>query len=135
VASVVLGTGLDLVLIPWFQRTTGNGGIGAVAAFVISEVVVFAGAALRLPRHCLSRAVAVDVVRALGAAGVTALLFHSLPPLPILAGIPACLVVFSLCALALGLVRRSDIALFQAMVQRRVAPATMVESGSGSPAA
>jgi O-antigen/teichoic acid export membrane protein len=136
IASVVLSTGLDLVLIPWFQQRTGNGGIGAVVAFVASEVVVFGGSALFLPRGCLGAAVAVDIGRALGAGGLTALLFHWLPPLPIYVGAPACVVVFALCALALGLVRRADVTLLQTLVRRRVpAPAAIVQTNPGSPAA
>ena len=38
VASVVVSTALELVLIPLFQERAGNGGIGVVAAFVASEV-------------------------------------------------------------------------------------------------
>ena len=132
----MLSTGLDLLLIPWFQRRTGNGGVGAVLAFVASEVVVFGGAALMLPRRCLGKTVALDLGRALGAAGATALLFYSLPPLPIYVGVPACITVFTLCALSLGLVRRSDVALMQGMIRRKLAAraAPAVEASSGSPA-
>src|SRR6185503_11192875 len=40
IASVVVGTALDLLLIPLFQRRYGNGGIGVVVAFALSEFVV-----------------------------------------------------------------------------------------------
>jgi O-antigen/teichoic acid export membrane protein len=135
VASVALSTGLDLVLIPWFQRRTGNGGIGAVLAFVVSEVVVFGGSALFLPAGCLGAKVAVDLVRALAAGGLTALVFQWLPPLPIYVGIPACVATFTLCALALGLVRRTDLALLQTLVQRRAPASAIVQTPPGAPAA
>jgi O-antigen/teichoic acid export membrane protein len=135
VASVVLSTGLDLVLIPWFQQRTGNGGIGAVLAFVASEVVVFAGAAFFLPRGSLGLPAALDVGRALGAGGLTALLFSWLPPLPIYVGVPACVVVFSLCALALGLVSRADLALLRTLVRRKAPAAAIVGGSPSSPAA
>ena len=45
-ASLVVSTALELVLIPIFEQRTGNGGIGVVAAFVASEIVVFGGAIL-----------------------------------------------------------------------------------------
>lgn len=133
VASVVLSTGLDLLLIPWFQRTTGNGGIGAVLAFVASEVVVFIGAGAMLPRGFVGTAPLLDVARALGAGGLTALLFSRLPPLPIYVGVPACVVAFTACALGLGLVSRADLALFQVLLRKK-APAPAVVEGS-SPAA
>jgi O-antigen/teichoic acid export membrane protein len=135
IVSVVLSTGLDLVLIPWFQRRTGNGGIGAVLAFVASEVVVFAGAASLLPRGCLGMPAALDMGRAVGAGGLTALLFYWLPPLPIYVGAPACVVVFSLCALALGLVSRADVELFRELVRKKVPAPAMVEGARTTPAA
>jgi len=124
VGSVLLSTGLDLVLIPLFQRRTGNGGIGVVLGFVASEIVVFGGAALLMPRGSLRPGVAVDVLRALASAGVTALLFRWLPPLPMAIGVPMCVLAFALCALALGLIRRSDLSLLKALARPRIpAPA------------
>jgi len=135
VVSVAISTGLDLLLIPWFQQRTGNGGMGAVLAFVASEVVVFAGSALFLPRHCLGKAVVLDIARALLAGGITAFLFEALPPLPIFVAVPACVAAFALCALALGLVRRSDVTVLIAALRQKVAPApAIVEETPGTPA-
>lgn len=118
VASVVLGITIDLVLVPLFQRRTGNGGIGIVVASLASEVAVFAGAALLMPSGSLRGAVAMDVLRAVGCGAATALVFHWLPALPLYAGIPACIAAFGLCALAAGLIRRSDVLIFTAMARR-----------------
>jgi O-antigen/teichoic acid export membrane protein len=134
IVSVVLSTGLDVALIPWFQERTGNGGMGAVLAFVASEVVVFGGAAWLLPPGSLGMPAALDIARALGAAGITALLFSWLPPLPLLLGAPACVLTFAACALGLGLLRRDDLALFQALVRRKTATAAIIEGTPGSPA-
>src|SRR5207344_3342154 len=49
IATVVLATGLELVLIPWFQRHHGNGGIGVVTAFVSCELLVFLGLLSLMP--------------------------------------------------------------------------------------
>jgi O-antigen/teichoic acid export membrane protein len=127
VGSVLLSTGLDLVLIPLFQRRTGNGGIGVVLGFVASEIVVFAGAALLLPRGSLKPEVGVDVLRALASAGITAVLFHWLPPLPMAIGVPMCVLAFALCALAFGLIRRSDLSLLKALARSRI-PASAAAS-------
>ena len=49
ILSVVVGVALDFALIPLFQQRYGNGGIGVVVAFALSELVVFAGALIVLP--------------------------------------------------------------------------------------
>jgi O-antigen/teichoic acid export membrane protein len=118
VASVVAGTALNLVLIPYFQRRSGNGGIGVVVAFALSELIVFAGAAFVLRRGTFQPAMAVDVARALAAAGVTLGLFHLLRPLPFWFGLPLCVVVFAAASLALGLVSAADARLLRTLVRR-----------------
>jgi O-antigen/teichoic acid export membrane protein len=117
-ASLVVSTALELLLIPIFQQRTGNGGIGVVAAFVVSEVVVFGGAVFLLPRGSLGVDVAVDMARTLGSAALTLLLFQWMPRLPFFVGIPVCIVVFLLCSIALGLVRRADLQLFSALLRK-----------------
>jgi O-antigen/teichoic acid export membrane protein len=125
VVSVVVGTALELVLIPFFQKHAGNGGIGVVAAFVASEFVVFAGAVFLLRRKGLRPASFVDMARALASGALTLLLFWWMPPLPFLIGVPVCVIAFSLCSVGLGLVRRSDVQLFRVLLRKeRSAPHT-----------
>ena len=124
IASVVVSTCLDVVFIPWFQNHQGNGGVGTVLAFVLSEIVIFSGAIFLMPRGSLSWAIAADGVRALAAAACTAAVFHfAMPGIPWWLGIPVCVIVFSAFSFALGLVRRTDIALARAVVRQRFARA------------
>jgi O-antigen/teichoic acid export membrane protein len=118
VASLAVSTALELALIPIFQQRTGNGGIGVVASFVASEVVVFGGAIFLLPRGSLGPDVAVDMARALGSAALTLLLFRWMPRFPFFVGVPVCLIAFLLCSVALGLVRRGDLQLFSALLRK-----------------
>ncbi len=118
VASVALTATLELVLIPIFQERTGNGGIGVVAAAVASEFVVFAVVIFLLRREVLALDFWVDIARALGSAALTMLLFFWMPPLPFLVGVPVCVIAFSLISVGLGLVRRDDIRLFQAVLRK-----------------
>jgi len=118
VASVVVSTALELVLIPIFQQRTGNGGIGVVAAFVASEFVVFGGAIILLRREGLGLDILVDMTRALGSAALTLLLFWWLPPLPFLVGVPVCVIAFLVCSVGLGLVRRADVQLLRALLRK-----------------
>jgi O-antigen/teichoic acid export membrane protein len=130
IVSVVVGTGLDIVLIPIFQERYGNGGIGVVVAFALSEFVVFVGAMVAFPRRTLTAATAVDVGRALGAAGLTVLLFHLIPPLPAWAGIPLCVVVFGAISLGLGLIGKSDLTVLLSLLSRKKAdPPVVTEAG------
>jgi len=116
--SLVASTALQLVLIPIFQQRTGNGGIGVVAAFVASEIVVLAGAIFLLGGGALGLNVALDMARALGSAALTVLLFWLLPPLPFLVGVPVCVVAFFLCSVGFGLVRPSDIQLLRDLLRK-----------------
>jgi O-antigen/teichoic acid export membrane protein len=129
-ASVGVGTALNVVLIPWFQDHFGNGGIGVVVAFALSELVVFAGAVLVL-REALEPGTALDAARAVAAAAVTILLFQRLPPIPSWAGLPLCVAVFAAASLAVGLVRRRDLVVLRALTWRRRAALSPAVEAAG----
>lgn len=134
ILSVALAAVLDWILIPIFQARTGNGGIGVMVSFAASEVVVFAGSmVVLLRRRMLHRSAGLDVVRALASAAVTLLLLRALPPLPFWAGVPLCVAAFSAASLALGLMRRRDLAALGSLVRRPPGPASIegAEGGSG----
>jgi O-antigen/teichoic acid export membrane protein len=122
VASVVVSTALDVVLIPWFQARHGNGGIGVVVAFALSELVVFAGVVAIMPRGVLRVETVVEAAKTIAAAAGTVLLLRSIPGLPPAAGIPLTVVVFFAVAFALRLIHRSDLALLGDMARRRYGP-------------
>lgn len=117
--SVVVAVGLQLWLIPWFQVHHSNGGIGVVVAFAASEVIVFFGVLLLIPRGALGAVVLLDVARAAGAALATAVVWRVLPPLHPLVGIPLCVLVFAAASLAAGLLGRSDLALLLQTLRRK----------------
>jgi O-antigen/teichoic acid export membrane protein len=118
--SVAVSTALELVLIPIFQQQMGNGGIGVVAAFGVSEIAVFGGAVFLLWREGLGLDISVDIARALASAALTLLLFWLMPPLPFLAGVPLCVLAFLLFSVGLGLVRRADVELIRALVGKKI---------------
>lgn len=119
VASVAVNTTLEFVLIPIFQERFGNGGIGVVAAFVASEVLVFGGAIFLLRHKVIAPEVWTDMARALGSAAFTLLVFWRMPALPFLVGAPVCVIAFLLCSICLGLVRRDDVQLFRALLHKK----------------
>jgi O-antigen/teichoic acid export membrane protein len=118
VASVVVSTALDLVLIPWFQAHDRNGGIGVIVAFALSELVMFAGMIAIMPRGTLRLDSVVEAAKTLTAAGVTVLMLRSIPGLPPAAGIPLTITIFFAVAFAFRLVHRSDLALLHEVVRR-----------------
>jgi O-antigen/teichoic acid export membrane protein len=117
--SVAVSMALELLLIPVFQERMGNGGIGVVVAFSLSEFVVFAGAIFLLRPKGLSLDISVDIARALGSAVLTLLLFWWMPPLPFLVGVPVCVVAFLLSSVGLGLVRRADVELVRTLLRKK----------------
>lgn len=119
IASIVVSTALAVWLIPVFQERVGNGGVGVIVAFALSEIVVFAGSLVLAPKGSLQPAIAVDIGRAVASGAATALLFHLLPPLSPFVGIPLCIAAFAAASVALGLVGRSDLELLGQLVRRR----------------
>ena len=79
IIKVLVSAGLSFLLVPVLQARTGNGGIGLVLSFRLSELIVLSGRSMLLPRGTLTGAAAVDAARALDAGGSTALLFRRSP--------------------------------------------------------
>ena len=135
IASVAFGLALELLLVPYFQWRTGNGGIGVTVALVVSELVMCLGCAFLLPRGVLGPKVLADGGRAVVCAVGTGVFFHFLPPLTPWLGIPLCIVVFALLSVATGMVHRGDLGLLRALLRRTPggAPATAPVSDGIAP--
>jgi O-antigen/teichoic acid export membrane protein len=116
--SLLATVALDLLLVPFFQRHYGNGGLGLVVAFAGTELFMFAGVFYLLPRGLLSPLLALDVGRAAVASAGTLLLFRVLPPLTAWVGMPLCVLVFLGLAAAVGLVRRAELESLRAILRR-----------------
>jgi O-antigen/teichoic acid export membrane protein len=123
VASVVLSTALNVVLIPWFQANYGNGGMGIIIGFALSELIMLAGIVAILPRGILRPETLIEGTKSIATAGVTVLLLGSIPGLTPAAGGPLALFAFIAIASAFGLIRRRDLALLgevtQILISRR----------------
>jgi O-antigen/teichoic acid export membrane protein len=126
-ATVVLATALELFLIPYFQRRSGNGGLGVVTSFVACEPMIFAGMLVLIPRGIVGRSFLLDGARAIGSAVLTGALLRLVPTLTPWVAIPACIAAYAAATMAVGLLRTDDVRGLVQLVAR--------ELGSGQAAA
>ncbi len=68
--AVIVNVSLNYFLIPYFQHTTGNGGIGAAIATIVTEYFVMLSALVLLPREVLGTAVLPVSLKAIAAGAV-----------------------------------------------------------------
>lgn len=119
--SALLTIPLDWFLVPYFQDQIGNGAVGGVVAYAITESVTLAGAIYLLPRGSLNASSALFAVRVVLAGGLmVAAVFplrNEFLGLPIVVGV----VVFAVSALALRLISREDRALVLGALPERLA--------------
>ena len=77
---VVVSLILDPILVPWFQRRSGNGGIGLCVAAGVSEALVVICGIVLTPRGVFDRRLVRSLSLSLVAGGVMALVAHLLRP-------------------------------------------------------
>jgi O-antigen/teichoic acid export membrane protein len=119
--SVAAGVGLNFILVPWFQAHAGNGGIGVVVSFAVTELIVFAGVVLALPRGALGGHTVYEIARAVLAAAATLAVLRLLPPVPPWVGVPLCVATFVAMSRLTRLLRSEDVALAKAALWSRLA--------------
>ncbi len=124
VVAACLNVGLNLGLIPLFDRLTGDGGLGAASATAVTEFFMLAYFIRLLPAGYLGRGTIATAARTLVAAGAMAcaVLAAWKLPLPAVMGLGA--LVYAAAALALGTVSRADMALALSAVRRKSAAGT-----------
>jgi O-antigen/teichoic acid export membrane protein len=102
VGCVLAAAALDLLLIPWFQARTGNGGLGVAATLLLCEVLVLVGAAWLAPKGLLDRRFLATALRAAGgglAMTLVAVLLRGLHPF---AAAPLSVLAYTAVLLALA---------------------------------
>ena len=97
---VLVSVVLDPLLIPYYQRRSGNGGLGVCLASVVSETVVVVGFLALAPRGIFDRALALVLALATACGGLMALLSFLLRPHLS----PFIVAPLSVCAYAVALV-------------------------------
>jgi O-antigen/teichoic acid export membrane protein len=128
VLSVVVTAVLVFVLVPICQARFGNGGLGAIYAMTLGEVLVLT-ASVVLVREVVSASTVSDVFRSLIAGAATILLLRLLPPFTPFLAIPLCVLTFGGLSLLVGAVRRSDVeSLLTSLRKRKTTPVPAADS-------
>jgi O-antigen/teichoic acid export membrane protein len=63
ILAAVLKIALNLVAIPLFESQTGNGAVGASIVTLVSELFMFVGAIVLVPKHLIDWRIALDIGR------------------------------------------------------------------------
>jgi hypothetical protein len=117
---VVVSILLDPLLIPFFQRHSGNGGLGICVSTVVSECTMLLGALLLLPSGVLTGAIVRPFLTALGAGAAMAVVARALHGISSLAVAPLCAGVYVACLLAPRSVRQDVLGVVKRVVGRRI---------------
>jgi len=91
---VVMSAALDPLLVPWFQRRTGNGGAGICVASVLSEGVVVACGVALAPPGVFDRKLVRMVFPALASGAVMAGVARVVEPLGSFVAAPVALLAY-----------------------------------------
>ena len=119
VMSIVVIAACELILIPYCQAHYGNGAIAVMLSFGIGELVMVAGSLYLLPKGTLHASIGVDLLRAFAAGAGTLLTVRVLPQFSPFVMIPLAIATFAGLAIAVGLIRRSDLAAIASLRRRR----------------
>lgn len=119
---VIVSLVLDPILIPWFQRRSGNGGLGLCVAAVISEAFVVACAITLMPRGVFDRRLIRSLALAFVSGCVMALVAHLLKPwLSPFIGAPIAVTAYGVALWATGGVDPDQMAQLKAQLGKRFA--------------
>ena len=116
--NIAVGTGLAILLVPAFEATHGNGGVGLAIASASSELIMLGAALLILPAGSLDPSLLMALGRALAAGAGTVLVFRALGAVPLALGVPLCVIVFTGLSIACGLVKRAELAALPRLLRR-----------------
>ena len=126
--AVILTTGIEIILVLWFQSRFSNGGIGIVLGMFGGELMMLA-VAVKMIRHVLKGAMLIDFLRGLVSGAATIILMRFVEPITPVFLIPLCVLTFLAFSGIVGLVRRSDIETMVTMLisRKRLDPGNRTE--------
>src|SRR5688572_1855394 len=117
---VVVSSLLDPLLIPWFQRRYGNGGLGVCAAVLISEILMVASGVAMLPR-ALDKAFFVALARGCAAGlAMTAVALLLRGAVHSLAAAPVAVLAYGAGLWAVGGLKKEQLGPLRDMLARKI---------------
>jgi len=117
---LVVSLVLDPILVPYFERTLGNGSLGVSVSVVVAEVAMVAAGAAMLPSGVIDRSLLATVGRALAAALGMAAAGFALRALPYLA-FPISIAAYAAVLWALGGLDPEILELLRDVFRRKLA--------------
>lgn len=118
-AMVAIGAGVSFVVIPYFQRTANNGGLGAASVTVAAEVTMLLLGLFLLPGGVLEKKSLVDLLRV--SAASAAMTLAAVLPAPFLLRIAASLLAYGIVLAAVGGVGSRELELVRGTLQKAAA--------------
>jgi O-antigen/teichoic acid export membrane protein len=116
---VVLSLILDPLLVPWFQRTSGNGGLGICVSNVISEVFMVGLGLWLLPGHIVDRTLLRAFALAAVSGGAMALTARVLSSITFWIAAPCAVVAYVAAGFATGILNAQQLQAFRSIVTRK----------------
>ncbi len=116
--AIILTLPIDFLLIPWTQKVWGNGALGGVISYLITEAFITIGSFSALPKGLFARQNAFYALRVMMAAGVMLLLTRPFRDAFVLVPVIIGVLLYLIMAYILGLVTREDITLARGVGQQ-----------------
>ncbi|MEI9953261.1 MAG: polysaccharide biosynthesis C-terminal domain-containing protein [Pseudomonadota bacterium] len=111
---------LDPLLIPWFQRRNGNGGLGPCVAAVVSEVVVVALGVALAPQGIFDRRFARSLLLALASGAAMILVAASTRSVTPFVSAPLAVITYAASLWVTGALEQSHVEAIRNFVGRRI---------------
>lgn len=118
VIAIALTVPIDLILIPWTHKAWGNGALGGVIAYLLTEAVITVGAFWAMPKGMFTKQNAFYALRVMIAGCAMLLLTRPFRDVFVLIPVIIGILAYLLMAYILKLITREDIAFAKSMVQR-----------------
>jgi O-antigen/teichoic acid export membrane protein len=109
----------DPLLIPWFHRTTGNGGLGVCVSSVLSELLMIICGFWVAPRGLFDRPLVLGVGRAIVAGGAMVLVSRQMTSFNPFLGATASVAAYAVCLWLIGGIDKETIETIRATIARR----------------